>query len=76
MCPDTGSRKPWVACIEAKVGCGVTLAELFNAFDITVDGKARTIKAPKRLPWDMTDADIEFRKKWKAPPVRDPVLSP
>jgi len=27
-----------------------------------VDGKERTVKAPKKLLWDMIDGDIEFKK--------------
>ena len=55
-------RKPWVACIEPKLGCEDTLAALFNVFHITVDGKERTVKAPKKRLWDMIDGDIEFKK--------------
>ena len=55
-------RKPWVACIEPKLGCEDTLAGLFNVFHITVDGKERTVKAPKKRLWDMIDADIEFKR--------------
>ena len=31
-------------------------------FHITVDGKERTVKAPKKRLWDMIDGDIEFKK--------------
>ena len=55
-------RKPWVACIEPKLGCEDTLAGLFNVFHIKVDGKERTVKAPKKRLWDMIDADIEFKR--------------
>ena len=55
-------RKPWVACIEPKLGCEDTLAGLFNVFHITVDGKERTVKAPKKRLWDMIDGDIEFKR--------------
>ena len=55
-------RKPWVACIEPKLGCEDTLAGLFNVFHIKVDGKERTVKAPMKRLWDMIDADIEFKR--------------
>lgn len=60
--PDVGSRKPWVACIEAKVGCEKSLEKLFNVFEVTVDSQLRKVKAPKKLLWDMIDADIQSRQ--------------
>ena len=35
---------------------------MFNVFCITVDGKERTAKAPKKILLDMIDGDIEFKK--------------
>ena len=34
-------------------------------FHVTVDGKERTVKAPKKISWDMIDGDIEFKKTGK-----------
>ena len=63
--PGIGSRKPWVACIEAKAGCQASLDKLYNVCEVQVDDEVKTVKAPKKLLWGMIDADIEFRQSGK-----------